>query len=72
MSHQIVCFQHKNYNGVDAPQISCKTCCNIFLSRVRKNRAEGKYVNYSAMNLNGTGLQTKSRKSFSFLGINKK
>lgn len=37
----IYCFQHPDYKGQDAPQISCKTCCHLFIQEVKRCRDTG-------------------------------
>lgn len=40
----VLCFQHPNYKGKDAPDISCKTCCHIFISEVKRCRDNGEPI----------------------------
>ena len=35
----VVCFKHRNYNGDGSPDLSCKTCCSMFVARIRKEQA---------------------------------
>lgn len=37
----IYCFQHPDYKGQDAPMISCKTCCHLFIQEVKRCRDAG-------------------------------
>ena len=32
---KLVCFKHPQYDGVAAPTLSCKTCCSIFVEKVK-------------------------------------
>ncbi len=31
----LVCMFHKEYDGKTPPRLSCKTCCGIYLDRVK-------------------------------------
>lgn len=35
----IACFKHPQYKGHSAPDLSCKTCCSMFVSRIREEQA---------------------------------
>jgi len=37
----VYCFQHPDYRGQDAPVISCKTCCHLFIKEVKRCRDAG-------------------------------
>ena len=37
--HNLVCFKHPQYRGVDSPVLSCKTCCSIFIAAVKEQNA---------------------------------
>ena len=32
----IVCLRHPKYNGRDNPELRCKTCCSIFVNRIKE------------------------------------
>jgi hypothetical protein len=38
----LICLRHQDYNGTTPPTLSCKTCCHIFVSRLREQAAQGK------------------------------
>lgn len=38
----VVCFRHPRYNGIDAPNLSCQTCCSIYIDNVIERRKEGR------------------------------
>ncbi len=29
------CFKHPQYNANQSPDLSCKTCCSLFVSKIR-------------------------------------
>lgn len=31
----LACFRHPTYKGEAAPDLACKTCCGLFVSRIR-------------------------------------
>lgn|GEM_PF-1517420 len=33
---RVFCFKHPHYNGSEAPILSCKTCCGIFVAEVKQ------------------------------------
>lgn len=35
----VVCFKHPTYDGSSSPQLSCKACCGIFLTEIRRQNA---------------------------------
>lgn len=45
----LVCFSHPQYKGVEAPVLSCKSCCAIFVAAVKQQAesaaVKGKDVN---------------------------
>jgi hypothetical protein len=34
----IVCLRHPRYDGVDSPDLSCKTCCSKFVAKIREDQ----------------------------------
>jgi hypothetical protein len=38
----LVCLKHQNYIGTTPPTLSCKTCCHIFVTRLRDLAAKGR------------------------------
>lgn len=38
----IVCLQHPRYRAKQAPALSCKTCCHLFIQEVKRCRDLGK------------------------------
>jgi hypothetical protein len=32
---KLICLAHPKYNGQDAPALSCKTCCGIFITQIK-------------------------------------
>lgn len=38
--NQIVCLYHPRYRGINAPKLSCKTCCKIYVDRVKNHQAQ--------------------------------
>ena len=47
---KVFCFKHPQYNGAEAPILSCKTCCGIFVSVV-KEQAQKMTAPSSDMNM---------------------
>jgi hypothetical protein len=41
---RIYCLFHKDYTGEQAPHLSCKTCCHIYISKIKSEQTE-KVVN---------------------------
>lgn len=37
------CNWHTEYNGETAPDIACKTCCSIFVARIRKMQYDANF-----------------------------
>jgi len=35
----IVCIKHPEYDGGNAPVLSCKTCCSLFLAELKNRQA---------------------------------
>jgi len=33
---RLVCLTHRDYDGKDAPQLTCKNCCSIYISEIKK------------------------------------
>ena len=33
---KVFCFKHPQYDGSEAPVLSCKTCCGIFVAVVKE------------------------------------
>ena len=31
----LACFRHPTYKGEAAPDLACKTCCGLFVNRIR-------------------------------------
>lgn len=38
----LICLKHQNYSGTTPPTLSCKTCCHIFVARLRDLAAKGR------------------------------
>jgi hypothetical protein len=53
---KVFCFKHPQYSGAEAPVLSCKTCCGIFVAVVKeqaqKMTAPAADLNLSNMNIN--------------------
>ncbi len=32
---KLICLSHPKYDGHDAPVLSCKTCCGIFIGQIK-------------------------------------
>jgi hypothetical protein len=32
----VVCIKHREYDGSTSPVLSCKTCCGIFIAKVKE------------------------------------
>ena len=43
--NNLVCLQHPHYDGVAAPELSCKTCCSIFISKIKENNRKARGQN---------------------------
>lgn len=37
----VICLKHQTYDGTTPPNLSCKTCCHIFVGRLREQAAKG-------------------------------
>jgi hypothetical protein len=37
---RLVCLRHPKYLGTDAPILSCKACCAIFVDAIRRAREQ--------------------------------
>lgn len=35
MTMNLTCFKHRTYKGDSAPDLSCKTCCTMFVAKIR-------------------------------------
>ena len=35
----LICIRHPDYKGTTSPQLSCKTCCGMFLAELRRKNA---------------------------------
>ena len=42
MKNNIVCLKHPKYEGGHDPDLSCRTCCIIFMGRVKAEQEERK------------------------------
>ena len=31
----VTCIRHRRYKGIEAPDLSCKMCCEIYISRIK-------------------------------------
>lgn len=40
MSNNLICIIHPNYHGDHAPQLSCKTCCHIYLEKIKSKNSK--------------------------------
>jgi hypothetical protein len=38
----LICLKHQYYSGTTPPTLSCKTCCHIFVARLRDLAAKGR------------------------------
>ena len=38
----LICIRHPRYEGGHAPDLSCKTCCSIFIERIKTEQADRK------------------------------
>ena len=38
---ELICIKHPFYNGENQPELTCKTCCTIFICKVKKRYNEG-------------------------------
>ena len=38
----LICLKHQDYSGTTPPTLSCKTCCHIFVARLRDMAAKGR------------------------------
>ena len=36
----LVCLTHPEYQAADAPELTCRNCCRIFISRVREENSK--------------------------------
>ncbi len=36
----VVCIQHREYDGTTSPVLSCKTCCGIFIAQVKETNGK--------------------------------
>lgn len=34
--NQLICIKHPDYKGSENPNITCKTCCKIFIAAIKK------------------------------------
>ena len=39
MMRNLVCFKHSAYKGKVPPELSCKTCCGIYINEIRLTNA---------------------------------
>lgn len=38
---KLICLRHPKYNGQGSPELSCKTCCTLYVEGVKaRNRSE--------------------------------
>ena len=37
----LICFRHPDYKGASSPVLSCKTCCGLFLTELKRRNAAG-------------------------------
>lgn len=35
----VICLKHPHYKGDVAPDLACKTCCSMFVGRIRAEQA---------------------------------
>lgn len=35
---QVICFRHPRFDPADAPDLSCRTCCQAYVDRIIENR----------------------------------
>lgn len=40
------CIRHTKYTGMDAPELSCPSCCRIFIAEVKKRLKIGDTLPY--------------------------
>jgi hypothetical protein len=38
--NKVTCLRHRGYDGTTNPDITCKACCKIFMSRIRDTQSE--------------------------------
>jgi hypothetical protein len=36
----IVCLKHPQYDGIESPELACKTCCSKFVGQIRSQQNE--------------------------------
>jgi hypothetical protein len=34
----IICFKHPNYVASDVPDLSCRTCCSMYVAEINEKR----------------------------------
>jgi len=35
----VVCFSHPKYRGVESPVLACKTCCTLYVEKIKGDNA---------------------------------
>jgi hypothetical protein len=64
--NNLICFSHRNYKGESGPDLTCKTCCGIFVARIRAEqnaRFEELTVKMSAKFTPFSDMKIESNKS---------
>lgn len=37
---RVYCLFHKDYQGQQAPHLSCKTCCHIYIDKIKSEQPD--------------------------------
>lgn len=42
-------MKHPTYKGKEQPELSCKTCCSLYIGEIKKNRSAKKQIDPAAL-----------------------
>ncbi len=65
----LFCLKHPSYKGEKSPDLSCKTCCSMFVAKIRNEQAAKKVTQEVASSdvydslANASSAATKTQKS---------
>lgn len=67
---EVNCIRHRHYKGDAPPELSCKSCCHIFLTEVKRKNKAGVFFDYK--NWHGERRQVKSLKSLNKIFVDRR
>ncbi len=59
MAGSLICIKHPKYDGIEAPDLSCKACCAKYIAQVTASQALAKKAQKAyGISSNGPHVQT--------------